>query len=235
MASDLVEHGWSLKRLHRMILLSSSYQMSSEADAAALAKDPRNDLFWRQNVRRLSAEQLRDAVLAVSGQLNEQQYGASMYPKLSAEVLASQSQPGKGWENSSAADQARRSIYIHVKRSLAVPMLSAFDFPDTDTSCEARFLTTQPGQALSMLNSDWIQDQAAALYERIKREAGQDVRAQAARCLELAFGEAGRAEDIDELVDLVARLKTKNQLTEDAARRAMCLVVLNLNQFLYVN
>lgn len=235
LASDLMEHDWSLKRLHRMILLSSAYQMSSEADAKALAQDPRNDLFWRQNVRRMSAEQLRDAVLAVTGQLNEQQFGESMYPTLSEEVLASQSQPGKGWENSSAADQARRSIYIHVKRSLAVPMLSAFDFPDTDTTCEARFLTTQPGQALSMLNSDWMQSQASEFYNRVRREVGDDLQAQASRCVELAMGRAGSPDDIAELLDLVARLKAKHSLSEDAARRAMCLVVLNLNQFLYVD
>ncbi len=235
LALDVMEHGWSLKRLHRNILLSNTYRMSSAADEKALAQDPRNDLFWRQNVRRLSAEQLRDAVLAVTGQLNEQQYGESMYPTLSAEVLASQSRPGSGWETSSAADQARRSVYIHVKRSLSVPMLSAFDFPDTDTTCEARFLTTQPGQALSMLNSDWMQEQAAALLKRVQHEAGDDLRAQASRCIELAVGRAGSAEDIAELMNLVARLKSKNGLDEEAARRAMCLVVLNLNQFMYVD
>ncbi|MDX1925363.1 MAG: DUF1553 domain-containing protein, partial [Pirellulaceae bacterium] len=235
LATDLMEHDWSLKRLSRMILLSNTYQMSSMADEKALAQDPRNDLFWRQNVRRLSAEQIRDAVLAVTGQLNEQQYGESMYPTLSAEVLASQSKPGNGWGKSTAAEQARRSVYIHVKRSLSVPMLSAFDFPDTDTTCEARFLTTQPAQALSMLNSDWMQEQAAALLTRIEREVGTDLHAQASRCLELATGREGSREDVAELKDLVARLKAKNGLAENAARQAMCLVVLNLNQFMYID
>ena len=235
LAMDLMEHDWSLKRLHRMILLSNTYRMSSAVDERALAQDPRNDLFWRQNVRRLSAEQLRDSVLAVTGQLNEQQFGESMYPTLSAEVLASQSKPGNGWGKSTASDQARRSIYIHVKRSLSVPMLSAFDFPDTDTTCEARFLTTQPAQALSMLNSDWMQEQAAALLKRVERETGTDLRLQASRCLELTTGRQGSQEDIAELMDLVARLKTKNGLSEDAARQAMCLVALNLNQFMYID
>ncbi len=235
LATELMRHDWHLKDIHRMILLSSTYRMSSRADERSLVQDPRNDLFWRQNVRRLSAEQVRDSILAVTGQLNEQQFGEAMYPTLSAEVLASQSRPGANWGNSSAADQARRSIYIHVKRSLPVPMLSAFDFPETDSSCEARFLTTQPGQALSLLNSDWIQEQAAALLARVRREAGDDVRAQAARCLELVLGRPGNVEDIAELLDLVARLKAKNRLNDDAARQAMCLVVLNLNQFMYVD
>ncbi len=234
LARQLMRHDWHLKDIHRTILLSSTYRLSSQADEGALAVDPRNDLFWRQNVRRLSAEQIRDSLLAVTGQLNERQFGEEMYPTLSAEVLASQSRPGANWGNSSPADQARRSIYIHVKRSLPVPMLLAFDFPETDSSCEARFLTTQPGQALSLLNSDWIQEQAAALLARVRREVGEDLRAQAARSLELVLSRPGSAEDISELLDLVARLKVKHQLSEDAARQAMCLVVLNLNQFMYV-
>ncbi len=235
LATELMDHDWSMKSIHRTILLSTSYRLSSRVAPQSQEKDPRNDTFWRQNVRRLSAEQLRDSILAVTGQLNEQQYGPSMYPTLSAEVLASQSQPGRNWENSSAADQSRRSIYIHVKRSLGVPMLTAFDFPDTDTSCEARFLTVQPGQALSMLNSDWIQEQAGALLKRVEREAGQDVRAQAARCLELVSSRKGSDEDVAELCDLVQRLKDKQQLSDSAARQAMCLVALNLNQFIYVD
>jgi mono/diheme cytochrome c family protein len=235
LASELMRHDWNLKTIHRIILLSSSYQMSSASQAAALAIDPNNDLFWRQNVRRLSAEQLRDSILAVTGQLNEQQFGPSMYPKLSAEVLASQSRPGANWEDSSVADQSRRSIYIHVKRSLGVPLLTVFDFPDTDTTCEARFLTTQPGQALSLLNSDWMQEQARHLLERVARDVGDDVTAQARRCLELVSSMPAELPDVEELLDLVKRLKVKHQLDELAARQAMCLVALNLNQLMYVD
>lgn len=235
LASELIHYDWNLKTIHRMILLSSTYQLSSDARPEALAADPSNDLFWRQNVRRLSAEQLRDSILAVTGQLNEEQHGPSMYPKLSAEVLASQSRPGANWENSSAADQARRSIYIHVKRSLGVPLLTVFDFPDTDTSCEARFLTTQPGQALSLLNSDWMQEQAASLLQRVQRDVGDDITLQARRCLELISSRPAQPEDTQELVSLVQRLKDKHQLNEQSARQAMCLVALNLNHLIYVD
>ncbi len=235
LASELMEQDWSLKSLHRQLLLSSTYRLSTQITELAAAKDPSNNLFWRQNLRRLSAEQVRDSVLAVTGQLNEQQYGDVFYPTLSAEVLASQSQPGKGWGNSSPADQARRSIYIHVKRSLPVPLLSAFDFPETDITCEARFLTTQPGQALTMLNSDWMQEQAAALLTRIQQEVGDDLTAQAARCLELALCKPANADDVAELVDLVKRLGQHAELDDAARRHAMCLVTLNLNQFLYID
>ncbi len=171
-------------------------------------------------MRRLSAEQVRDSVLAVTGQLNEQQYGESFFQTLSREVLASQSQPGNGWGQSSPTDQARRSIYIRVKRSLPVPMLAAFDFPETDISCEARFLTTQPGQALGMLNSDWMQQQSAALQQRVEREVGNDIAAQATRALQLTSGHAPRPEDVQELVALAQRLQTKHNFPEQKARQA---------------
>ncbi len=235
LASELVRNDWSLKSIHRMILLSATYRMSSRFDPRAAEVDPQNNLFWRQNLRRLSAEQVRDSVLAACGRLNTQVGGPSMFPALSAEVLASQSRPGSGWGNSSEADRARRSIYIHVKRSLPVPLLKAFDFPETDTSCEARFLTTQPGQALSMLNSQWMQRQAAALLDRIQREVGPDLRAQAARSLELVTSLTPQPEDVDELVDLVQRLKRDHAMDDGRARHAMCLVALNLNSFLYID
>ena len=235
LATELVAGDWQLKRLHRSILLSSTYRLSSADSPAGQQRDPANNLFWRQNLRRLSAEQIRDAVLAVSGQLNQQLHGPSMYVSLSAEVLASQSRPGSGWGNSSAADQARRSIYIHVKRSLPVPLLSAFDFPETDISCEARFLTVQPGQALTMLNSQWMQQQAQALLERVDREVGDDLMRQASRCLELVTSRPADPADVAELMQLVQRLTDRHQLDETAARAAMCLVALNLNSFFYVD
>lgn len=235
LATQLVDHDWSLKNIHRTILLSSTYRLGTRDQADALARDPANNLFWRQNLRRLSAEQIRDAVLSVTGKLNSEQFGESVYPTLSQEVLASQSKPGAGWGNSSPADQARRSIYIHVKRSLQVPLLTAFDFPDSDISCEARFLTTQPGQALTMLNSDWMQQQAHDLLARVEREVGSELPAQAQRCLELTQCRTADRADIDELLDLVQRLQKKHQLSEREARHAMCLVALNLNEFLYID
>ncbi|GAB5402653.1 MAG: PSD1 and planctomycete cytochrome C domain-containing protein [Aureliella sp.] len=235
LASELVDSEWSLKSLHRKILMSATYQMSTEADSRAAEKDPENDLFWRQNLRRLSAEQVRDGVLAVTGQLSREQFGPSMYPLLSAEVLASQSRPGSGWRQSPESQRARRSIYIHVKRSLPVPLLVAFDYPETDISCEARFLTTQPAQALSMLNSDWMQTQAAHLAERIKREVGDRLADQAVRCLEIVLSRPDvNAADVSTLIDLNQKLQADFGLDEDAARRAMCLTALNLNAFLYI-
>lgn len=234
LASSLTADDWSLKSIHRRILLSSVYRLSTNADVAAVDKDPANDLFWRQNLRRLGAEQVRDSVLAVTGQLNQEQFGASFYPHLSAEVLASQSRPGNGWGNSSEADRARRSVYIHVKRSLPVPLLTAFDFPETDISCEARFLTTQPAQALTMLNSQWMQIQAGNLASRVEDEAGTDPAQQAVRCLQLVLSSPDvDAADVDELLRLRETLQSQHGLDEADALEAMCLTAMNLNAFLY--
>lgn len=240
LACELMDHGWSLKHIHRQILLSAVYQRSSMVEVDSARRDPENNLLWRQNLKRLSAEQVRDSVLAVSGQINLLQFGPPMYPDLSAEVLASQSQPGRNWEKSSPSEQARRSVYIHVKRSLPVPLLSVFDFPDSDMSCEARFLTTQPSQALTMLNSLWMQKQAQALLERLQREVGDDLHLQAKRCLELVLcrpvdNHGPESQDVKTLVQLVQRLKVEEKLSDEAARRNMCLVALNLNHFIYLD
>src|SRR5262249_40397818 len=148
------------------------------------------DYFWRFDMRRLSAEELRDAMLAVSGQLNLTAFGPGVFPELSREVLASQSMPGNGWGRSTLEEQNRRSIYIHVKRSLIVPILAEFDFCDTDTSCATRFSTTQPTQALNMLNGDFARQQAARFAARLRAECPADVPAQIRRGYRLALGRA---------------------------------------------
>ena len=167
LAFALIDSGWKLKSMHRLIMNSRVYQMSSASREDGFAADPDNDLLWRFDPRRLSAEEVRDSLLAANGLLNRAVYGPSIYPKLSQEVLHGQSRPGSGWGNSSPQQQNRRSVYIHVKRSLLEPMLNAFDFPDPDLTCEARFMTLQPGQSLALLNSDWVHQQAQRLADSI--------------------------------------------------------------------
>ena len=97
-------------------------------------------------------------------------YGPGIYPTISQEVLAGQSQPGKGWGKCLPEEQARRSIYIHVKRSLVTPLLEDFDGADTDNSCPVRFSTTQPTQALAMINGDFANAQASVFAERLREK-----------------------------------------------------------------
>ena len=235
LAAEFVESGWRLKPLHRLILMSSAYRTSSAANAEALAKDPANDLFWRFGMRRLGAEELRDSMLAVSGQLNLKMYGPGVYPEISPEVLATQSQPGSGWGKSPPEEQNRRSIYVHVKRSLILPILSEFDFCDTDGSCAVRFATTQPTQALGMLNGAFAGGQAQALAERLRREAGDHREAQVRRALRLALGRPADAKSVERGLRLIEALTNEQGLSPDAALKLYCLMVLNLNEFAYLD
>jgi len=236
LAGWFTDEGWSLKTLHRLILMSSTYRMSSQAEEAALAADPDNDLFWRFNMRRLSAEEIRDSVLLVSGQLNEQMYGPSVYPKLSEEVLHTQSEPGKGWNTSQPFQEAaRRSIYIHIKRSLIPPELAMFDFPETDTSCEARFVTTLPAQALNLLHGEFLQTSAGQLADRVKQEAGEELEAQVAHTLRLTLSREPDRESIDDGMQLIEKLKAEHGLQQEKAFRQFCVMALNLNEFVYLD
>jgi hypothetical protein len=234
LASDLIAGGWKLKRLHKAIMMSSAYQMSSIGNVEALRKDPANDLFWRMDVRRLSGEEVRDSIHSLSGELHLAMYGPSVYPKIQKEVFDGQSMPGHGWGKSTREEQARRSIYIHVKRSLITPLLASFDFPETDSSCEARFATTQPQQSFALLNSEFANEQAAIFAARLKKEASEDLAAQVKLGYELATGRVATEKEIARTKALVERLEKEFQYSPDAARQQMALLILNLNEFLYL-
>jgi mono/diheme cytochrome c family protein len=235
LATDLIEGGWKLKRLHKKIMLSAAYQQSSSGNSTGLAKDPANDLFWRYDLRRLSAEEVRDSFHAVDGRLNLTMYGPSVYPEIQKEVLQGQSVPGAGWGKSSPEDQARRSVYVHVKRSLITPLLASFDFPEPDTSCEARFTTTQPGQSFALLNSKFANDEAAEFAKRLKREAGDDTAAQIKLAYRLVTGREAKESDLARAREFIGKLQSKHQLSSDAAMQQFGLFMLNLNEFVYLD
>ena len=235
LAAELTDGGWKLKPLHRLMVTSATYRMSSTPSAKALAEDPENDHYARFDMRRLGAEEVRDSMLAVSGQLNPKMFGPGMYPQLSDEVLQTQSMPGHGWGKSSPEEQARRSIYIFSKRSLVVPLLAEFDVSDTDSSCAVRFATTQPTQALAMLNGHFAHQRAAALAERLKREAPDDLPGQVRRALRLALAGPVDPHKVEQGLKLIDTLQTKHGLTADKALQDYCLMVLNLNEFIYLD
>jgi mono/diheme cytochrome c family protein len=235
LAAQFAQNGWKLKALHKMIMTSQAYQMSSSMNEAGFAKDPDNDLFWRFDVRRLSAEEVRDSLLAVNGSLNPQLYGPSFYEALPQEVLARQSQPGKGWGTSREEERNRRSIYIHVKRSLLTPMLSVFDLPDTDRSCEARFTTLQPGQALSLLNSEFVHTQAKRLATRIRQTIDGGARQKLIAAFKLVFARNATPEEIEDVMELIRKLETDHSKSPDESFELACLSMLNWNEFIFVD
>jgi hypothetical protein len=233
LARDFIDGGWRLKRMQKRIVLSNAYQMSSaENITRAHAVDADNDLFWRQNLRRLDAEAIRDTMLAVSGRLNPEMGGRGIFPKLSPEVLATQSRPGFGWDHeSSPAEESRRSVYIYLKRTLMVPFFEAFDYTNTAESVGTRPITTVAPQALLLLNSEFANEQAAALAERVRRDAGSDSAKQIDRLFRLALGRSPTGKESA----ISARLLEQPHRAGLDRLRSLCLVVLNLNEFVYVD
>jgi hypothetical protein len=235
LATEFVQSGWRLKAMHRLIMLSSSYRMSSAGNAEALAKDPTNQLFWRFNMRRLTAEEIRDSILGANGTLNLEMFGPSVYPPLPQAVLATSSMPRAVWGDSPPDDQVRRTIYTKVKRSLLMPMLAAHDQADTDTSCPVRFATTVPTQSLSMLNSEFMNTQAKVFAERLAEEAGHDAEDQVALALRLATSREPTQDEIEENVDFVQQVQNDFGKSKEDALQVFCLMVLNLNEFVYLD
>ncbi len=235
LASELVAKGWKLKSMHRMLMLSNTYQMSSTAEPTALAKDPQNDLLWRFDMRRLEAEEVRDSILAVDGRLNLEMGGPGVFPIIPKEVLAGQSVPGAGWGSSTPQEQSRRSVYIHQKRSLVVPILASLDAADNDTTCPARFTTTQSTQALGMLNSDFTNGEAKAFAARLRKEAGENLEDQVRLALRLALCHEPRKDDVARGVKFANDLEKDLKVAPEVALNQFCLLVLNLNEFVYLD
>ena len=235
LAADFMQGDWQIKRMHKLMMLSNAYQMSAKANDAGLKNDPANGLFWRFNMRRLTAEEVRDSMLAVSGRLNLKMNGPGVYPPISREVLAGQSVPGQGWPVSSPEESARRSVYVHVKRSLLVPILAQHDQADTDSSCAVRYTTTVSTQALGMLNGHFSNEQALAMAGRIRKEAPGNLDAQVQRALRLTTGRVPTTEEVSKDVAFIKTLREKNKLNDQDALRCYCLLALNANEFVYLD
>ena len=226
MASELVRNGWRLKPLHRMILLSNAYQQSSRSPMAAVAikVDPENRWLWQFNRRRLSAEEIRDAMLAVSGRLNLKQGGRSVMVPVDKELVRQLYKPSQ-WEVSrDVAENDRRSIYMIAKRNLRVPFMEVFDAPALLTSCPARESSTHAPQALEMLNGKLSNELAGALARRLRQEAGQNSQRLVDRAFWLAVGRPPTREERNLSLDYL-----RGGLPKEFA-----LSLFNLNAFLYV-
>ena len=166
LATELVRKGWSLKHVHRLIVLSNTYRMSSRAIEAADRADPANDLWHRRQVRRLEAEAIRDAMLAVSGELDPKMYGPSVPPYLTPYM----SGRGRPKDSGPPDGDGRRSIYLAVRRNFLSPMLRAFDYPTPFTTIGRRGTSNVPAQALTMMNNPFVVEQARRWAERLLDE-----------------------------------------------------------------
>jgi len=235
LAATFIEQGWSIKQVQKFIMTSRAYRMSSASQDLAMEKDPVNNLFWRYDMRRLTAEEFRDSLLAVNGSLNEKMFGPSVYTKMPAAVLATASRPDQAWGSSSESERDRRSIYIHVKRSLREPLLSSLDQAETDTPCPVRFATTVPTQSLITLNSEQMQEEAAVFARRLIKEAGPKTEDRVRLGLKLVLGREPSEQQISENVAFTRSMREKHGLTQERALELFCLVAYNLNGFAYLD
>ena len=177
--------GWSVKQIHRLMLLSNTYRQSTQINPIGVKTDPTNKLLWRMNRIRLEGEALRDSILTVSGRLNLSGGGPGVYPKVSDEVLSTGST--HKWGSSSDEDGRRRTVYVFQRRSLALPIVEAFDGPDMVNTCPRRTTTTIAPQALAMFNGDFSREEARYFAERVRKEAGDDTSKQIAHAYEIAL------------------------------------------------
>jgi hypothetical protein len=189
-------------------------------------------------MRRLTAEEIRDSILTASGTINLAMHGPGMFPELPEEVVKTSSmnamlESSGTWGKSTPEEAARRSIYVHVKRSLLLPIMTDFDQADPQSSCPVRFSTTQPTQALNLLNSKFAHDQAALLAERLRHEATDD-EARVRLGFELVASRPATMDEIARGLQFMRELQQENGLTPDKALQRFCLLLLNLNEFVYL-
>ncbi len=246
LAHWFVTEGWSIKKLHRLILASNTYRMSKRWNADYGGEDPENRLLWRFPYRRLEVEAIRDSMLAVSGKLNGKMYGASMYPHVPKEALEGHSDPDKIWKPFDEEEASRRTIYAHIKRSMVVPMLEVLDLCDTARTSAQRSVTTVAPQALTLLNGDFTNRQARHLAERLRKELGDELGDDPAKQVEraylLALCRPPTPNERDRVLrfleqEKAALLEEQPRPTDaDARRQALeqfCRLIFNLNEFVY--
>ncbi len=255
-SSSLIPHpsslacGWSLKRLHKLIVTSRTYMQASEFNPVASKSDPEDRLLWRFPRHRMEGELIRDSILAVSGTLNEKMGGPSIMPDLPAGVTTR----GYWKESADPAERNRRSVYVFVKRNMRFPLFEAFDMPDTHEPCSRREVTTTAPQALMLLNDESVLQAARHFAGRVIQQAGPSQETQVQTAYRLAFNRIPTEEEkhlatafLKRHAELLGpRISGKEkillpipspELSDSAAGAALvdlCHALMNANEFLYV-
>ncbi|HZN35369.1 MAG TPA: DUF1553 domain-containing protein, partial [Pirellulaceae bacterium] len=243
LANELVDGSWSHKRVQRLVVSSATYRQSAAIGDLGLGigdlsarnpkspisnpklTDPANRLLWHYPRRRLSAEQLRDALLAVSGRMNTKFGGESVMPPVPKELIELLYDPAQWQVTPDAREHDRRSVYLVAKRNLKLPFMEVFDQPDLQTSCARRISSTHPPQSLELLNGELSNRLAADFAARLRSEAGDDPTKQIERAYRLAAGRPPTERERQIALEFLR----EQPLSEFA------LAMFNLNAFLYVD
>ena len=227
LAGQLIAGGWKIKPLHRQILLSNAYRQAAKNPAMedlGMEKDAANSLLWRGPSRRLTAEEIRDAMLAVCGKLNRRQGGRSIMIPVEEALVDLLYDPTQWRVTEDPGEHNRRSIYLIAKRNLRLPFMEVFDQPALLTTCARRETSTHAPQSLELLNGDLSNRLAAAFAERLRREAGGDREEQIDRAYRLAAGRPASARE----------QAAAQAFLQEQSLREFALAMFNLNAFLYL-
>ena len=235
LATEFVSSGWDTKALHRLIVTSSVYRQASAARPDALAKDPENQWLWRMSPRRLQAESVRDAVLAVAGTLDQTMYG---------EPVATETKKSGEVSPAGEREKGRRSIYQIVRRSAPQNFLNAFDAPVMEINCIRRSRSTSATQALALMNGDFVTAQAEHFAKRVLKESTAEADGRYTgtmrRAFRLAFGREPVPDELDNSASFLHRQSAHYSDLNSSERslRALsdlCQVLVSANEFIYLD
>jgi hypothetical protein len=236
LARDCIDHGWTLKRLHRLIMLSDTYQMSSVAGGRGMQVDPENRLLWHFPRQRLEGEAIRDDMLACAGTLELKPFGRPVVPPLSSQELTGLFDAKVKWPvTKESAEHNRRSIYLLVRRTFVYPLFAAFDPPELMTSCPRRTHTVVPTQALTLLNSPLAREQSSNFARRLLRECGDRPQAMLARAWQLAFSRPITPAETEQALTFLRTRTGYGPMAQETALAELCLALFNANEFAYVD
>jgi hypothetical protein len=233
LAANFVERdGWSLKALHRRIVLSRAYGMAGQSDPGIEQRDPQNRLLHRMPVRRLEAEAIRDSILAVSGRLDRKLFGPSVAPYLTS-FMEGRGRP----EKSGPLDgDGRRTLYLNVRRNFLPPLLLAFDFPIPFSTMGRRSVSNVPAQALALMNGPFVLQEARRWAEKALREPNRSPEERIRRIYLEAFARPPATEELQDARAFLKEQARRYETTEQDKQvwADLCHVLFNLKEFIYI-
>ena len=224
LATEFVAGGWSLKKMHRLMVTSNTYRQA--AGSTSPESDPDNRLLSHFNRRRLEAEAVRDSVLAASGRLNPEMFGLPIFPPLPEDIAQRVKYDNSKWATDHGPGGRKRSLYIYQQRTLTMPFMQTFDGLVCEDSMPRRQTSVTPLQALAMYNSEFVNLEARHFARRLLAEAGTDPRAQITRAFHIALGREPSKDELHTLLPYAG---------EEDALVGLCRILHNLNEFIYVD
>ena len=232
LALRFIQEGWSVKKMHRLLVTSAAYRQTSKRDNDSASRiDPENKLLWRFRRRRLEGEQTRDSVLAASGRLKVQRVGGlPVFPPLPRELARTPKVYNRHrWLDDHGPEGRRRSVYVFQQRSSNLPLLDTFDALVPDGSCSRRQSTVTALQSLAMYNGGLVNTELPHLADRVRNEAGEDAAEQVRRAFQLVLLRSPIEEEVHKSLDFLAEAEGEDPIV------GLCRVLLNCNEFFYVD